>query len=59
MRPTRCRYDWKNDSPNPGDCESNFGAVNATFRAPPTTPPFQPKPAYMAAETMQVRWRED
>lgn len=47
-------YDWKNDSPNPGDCESNFGSVNATYRPPPTMPPFQAKPAYLAAATMQA-----
>lgn len=44
-------YDWKNDSPNYADCESNFGAVNAS-RLPDGS--YAPKPAYMAALAAQT-----
>jgi len=36
-------YDWKNDGPDPNEREHNFGTV---------TQDLQPKPAYVAAQTM-------
>lgn len=45
-------YDWKNDSLNLTDCESNFGSVYANYTGNVSTP-FVPKPAYIAALTLQ------
>jgi polysaccharide biosynthesis protein PslG len=36
-------YDWKNDGPDPGENEHNFGTV---------LPDLQPKPAYVAIQTL-------
>jgi hypothetical protein len=41
--PVSIWYDWRNDSPNPEDNESNFGTV---------THELQPKAAYVAAKTL-------
>jgi hypothetical protein len=45
-------YDWHDDGPDPTQCEQNFGSVyfNATGNR---SEPFLPKPAYLAAVTMQ------
>lgn len=46
-------YDWRDDSTNKTDCESNFGSVYNTPTGNATTP-FSPKPAYKAALALQT-----
>ena len=44
-------YDWHNDGPNPAEREHNFGTVRYPyFRG--RTPVYDPKPAYLAAQTL-------
>jgi len=45
-------YDWKNDGTNKADPESNFGSVEGTYQN--ETIPFNPKPSYHAAVTIQT-----
>lgn len=50
--PVSIAYDWRDDGVNASDCESNFGSVRAQATGNPSQP-FQPKPFYVAAYTLQ------
>ena len=44
-------YDWRDDGTDPKDPEHHFGTVSPAYQAG-AQPPFQPKPAYLAAQTL-------
>jgi hypothetical protein len=43
-------YDWHDDGPNPKDGEQRYGTVHYDYHAG-ATPVYDPKPAYLAAQT--------
>jgi len=44
-------YDWHDDGPDPKEPEHHFGTVLYPYRAD-ATPVYEPKPAYLAAQTL-------
>ncbi len=49
--PVSIWYDWRNDGPDTASTEDNFGLVRHAYH-PGRTPVFDPKPSYMAAQTL-------
>lgn len=44
-------YDWRDDGTDPKEPEHHFGTVSPAYQAG-AQPPFRPKPAYLAAQTL-------
>jgi hypothetical protein len=46
-------YDWRDDGTDPNESEHHFGLVRNAYQAG-RDPAFEPKPAYLAAQTLSV-----
>ena len=49
--PVSIWYDWRDDGRDPKEAEHHFGLVRNEYR-PGQTPVYEPKPAYLAAQTL-------